>query len=427
MMRPKRTPTLLLITALGAAGVIGAFVISGWGGRVALALAQVYGAVSPASVSFSREDEHAATTTENETARPQSVVEHMAAPDPVKAVYMTQCYGGAPSLRANIIKLVDATELNAIVLDLKDYSGTVSFPSKIALEGKGCTISDFRDLIKEMHDHHIYVIGRLTVFQDPLYSKAHSDEAVQSKSHNGPWKDRKGLSFIDVGSEPFHQYIISLAREAHDLGVDEINFDYVRYPSDGDMKNTEYTHSGPNHPEMLEKFFKELTDGVRADQPLHTPVLSADLFGMTTTNTDDLNIGQVLERAMPYFDFIDPMVYPSHYPNGFHGYKDVNKNGYGIVLFSMSEAVRRTVATTTSVESMTYTRIGTSTPALYEKPSYPASKMRPWLQDFNYPVPYTPAMVAEQIKATHDAGLQSYLFWDPANRYNSLRQILRSE
>jgi hypothetical protein len=94
------------------------------------------------------------------------------------------------------------------------------------------------------------------------------------------------------------------------------------------------------------------------------------------------------------------------------------------LLLVLSEAVRRTVATTTTVAGLTHTRIGTSTPALYSKPSYPASKMRPWLQDFDYPVEYTPAMVQEQIKANNDAGLNSYMFWDPGNKYSSLRQVL---
>jgi hypothetical protein len=146
-----------------------------------------------------------------------------------------------------------------------------------------------------------------------------------------------------------------------------------------------------------------------------------------TTNTDDLNIGQVLERALPYFDYIAPMVYPSHYPKGFHGYTDVNANAYNIVKFAMTEAVRRTTSTTSKVDAMTHTRIGTSTPALYSKPAYPASKMRPWIQSFDYPVTYTPAMVADQLKAMRDSGLDSYYVWDPANKYRSLRAILMEE
>jgi hypothetical protein len=118
------------------------------------------------------------------------------------------------------------------------------------------------------------------------------------------------------------------------------------------------------------------------------------------------------------------MVYPSHYPSGFHGYKNVNEHAYDIIHYSMSEAVRRTVATTTTVAAFTHTPIASTSPQLYSKPSYPASKMRPWLQDFDYPVEYTPAMVREQIKANEDAGLNSYMFWDPGNKYSSLKQVV---
>lgn len=198
------------------------------------------------------------------------------------------------------------------------------------------------------------------------------------------------------------------------------------------MKEAVYSwDDGKSKPEVLEEFFKYLREQL---EPLRAPsisgagvVLSADLFGMTTTNQDDLNIGQVLERALPYFDHIAPMVYPSHYPSGFNGYKNVNEHAYDIIHFSMSEAVRRTVATTTPIASLAYTRIGTSTPALYSKPSYPASKLRPWLQSFDYPVTYTPAMVQEQIQASADVRLDSYYVWDPANKYRSLKAVLKAE
>ena len=251
----------------------------------------------------------------------------------------------------------------------------------------------------------------------------HPEQAVQHKN-GGIWKDRKGLAFVDVGATAYWDTVVELAKESYAIGFDELNFDYIRYPSDGPMKEAVYIkRDGKNKQEMLEDFFKYLHDQLQETGV----VTSADLFGMVTTNYDDLNIGQQLERALPYFDFIDPMVYPSHYPSGFHGYKDVNEHPYDIVHFSMSEAVRRTVATTTEIASLAFTRIGTSTPALHAKPSYPASKMRPWLQSFDYPVEYTPDMVAAQIKANTDAGLDSYLFWDPSNKYESLQQVLKSE
>ncbi len=342
---------------------------------------------------------------------PQPLIIHLPTPAPTRGLYMTQCVAGMPSLRQGLIKIADETEINAIVVDLKDYSGAVAFPSSTAIPGgRGCHVADFASLVKEMHEHQIYVIGRLTVFQDPLYTKVHPEQAVQS-ARGGVWRDRKGLSFVDVGAKPFWDYIVKLANEAYELGVDEINFDYIRYPSDGDMKDVRYTFSaGQSHAENLEQFFAYLNSNIQFPT-------SADLFGLTTTNYDDLNIGQVLERALPYFDFIDPMVYPSHYPPRFNGWPNPNVKTYEIVQFSMSRAVARTVATTTKIASLAYERVGTSTPAIYSKPAYPASKMRPWLQDFDYPVTYTSEMVKSQIQATYDVGLDSWLMWSPSNEY----------
>jgi len=340
---------------------------------------------------------------------------------------MSQCAAGTPSFRKDLAQLIDTTELNAIVIDIRDYTGKISFPvTDPALSpyvSDECGAPDMKDFIKELHDKNIYVIGRITVFQNPAYTKDHPDHAVQ-RTGGGVWKDHKGLAFVDVGAKPYWNTVVSLAKESYDIGFDELNFDYIRFPSDGPMKEAVYSwDNGKSKPEVLEEFFAYLHDALK-DTGMKT---SADLFGMTTTNTDDLNIGQVLERTLPYFDYIAPMVYPSHYPKGFHGYNDVNANAYNIVHFAMSEAARRTVATTTTVEGLTHTRIGTSTPALYSKPAYPASKMRPWLQDFDYPVDYTPAMVRAQIQANTDAGLNSYLFWDPANKYSSLRQVVSAQ
>jgi hypothetical protein len=354
-------------------------------------------------------------------------VAHVATPSSVKAVYMSQCAAGTPSFRENLAALIDSTELNSIVIDIRDYTGMIAFPTEHPLLAEyvsdECGARDMKAFLEALHEKGIYVIGRITVFQNPAYTAAHPDQAVQKKG-GGVWKDYKGLSFVDVGAKPYWESVVALAKESYEIGFDEINFDYIRYPSDGPMQEALYAWGGSKEKAVvLEEFFKYLHEELEGAGI----VMSADLFGMTATNKDDLNIGQVLERALPYFDYIAPMVYPSHYPKGFHGYANVNANGYGIVHYSMSEAVRRTVATTTTIASLAYTRIGTSTPAVYEKPAYPASTMRPWLQDFDYPVEYTPSMVRDQIRANEAAGLDSYMFWDPANKYSSLRQVVAPE
>jgi hypothetical protein len=359
---------------------------------------------------------------------------------------MTACYGGSKRLRSGLVKLIEQTKLNSIIIDIKDYTGTIAVPTEAKIladgqAGKGCKIKDIKEFVELLHSKDIYVIGRVTVFQDPLYASKHPKLAVHRVSNTeAVWKDRKGLAFVDVGAKPYWDYVVALAKESHDnLGFDEINFDYVRYPSDGNMADTYFTHSGGARPNVdmpaeLEKFFiylhKEISKPNAYGETLRT---SADLFGMTTTNYDDLTIGQVLERALPYFDAIAPMVYPSHYPKGFLGFSNVNDHSYEIVNYSMKKAVERTKSNTTKIAGLAYAKIqqekntqeGTAkvisdkaSQVLYKKPIYSTKKLRAWIQDFDYGGNYDVPEVNAQIKANRDAGVTGgYMIWSPSNRY----------
>lgn len=338
---------------------------------------------------------------------PAFVVTHVPTPKSVRGIYMTACVAGLKSFRNDLAKIADTTEINSIVIDIKDYSGRISFKTDNPLlkpaVSEGCRADDMKEFIGTLHEKNIYVIGRITVFQDPFMTSTYPERSVHKLSDGGVWKDFKGLSFIDVGSKEHWDYIVALSKESHAIGFDELNFDYIRYPSDGNMKDTSYQMPpGSTKPEMLRQFFVYLHDQLKP-----TGVMtSADLFGMTTTNTDDLNIGQVLENALPNFDFIDPMVYPSHYPPNFHGYSNPNKYPYEIVHYSMSSAVKRAKAFDAAL--------------LSADPSYTGNsvvKLRPWLQDFQYGGVYGIPEVRAQIKATYDAGLESWLLWSPSNRY----------
>jgi hypothetical protein len=368
-------------------------------------------------------------TNEPTTEPAKPVVQHVAIPDAVKAIYMSQCVVGTPSFRDSLVKFVeDSSELNSIVVDIKDFTGGIAFPTAHNpilknFRSTECGAGDMKAFVQSLHDKGIYVIGRITVFQDPLYAKAHPELAVQKKG-GGVWHDNKGLAFMDVGAKQFWDYIVELSRVSYEeYGFDELNYDYIRFPSDGPMDQAIYSHSaalGKSKSGALEEFFKYLNEKVK---PMGV-VTSADLFGYITVHEDDLGIGQLLERALPHFDYIAPMVYPSHYNSGFAGIKNVNSDPYRIVYMSMKTAVERTVATTTSVYFFGAIPIASTSPQLYMKPSYDKDKMRPWLQAFDYPLTYTPEMVEAQIKANNDAGLDSYLMWDAANKYRSLREIL---
>ena len=360
-------------------------------------------------------------------------VVHQEMPSEVRAIYMTACYGASSKLRNKLVRLIDETELNAIIIDIKDYTGTIAVPTRAKIlapgqEGSGCKIRDIKEFIELLHSKGIYVIARVTVFQDPLYAKVKPELAVKKKSDKSTvWTDHKGLAFIDVGAKEYWDYVVTLAKEAHDdLGFDEVNFDYVRYPSDGNMSDTYYPHSGGEREnvkraEELEKFFKYLSEKMREPNSYgEAPKISADLFGMTATNYDDLTIGQVLERALPYFDVIAPMVYPSHYPKSFLGLGNPNKHVYKVVNYSMGKAVERAKIEQTKIPALAYKPIikdGVKT-GMYIKPVYSADKLRAWIQDFDYGGEYGVAEVNAQIQASRDAGVTGgYMIWDPANRY----------
>lgn len=329
-----------------------------------------------------------------EIPKPQIVVIHLATPAQVKGIYMSQCVVGTPSFRERLVKLIDTTELNSVIIDIRDYTGKISFttdnPILKDMVSDACGASDMKSFISELHDKNIYVIGRITVFQNPYYTKAHPEQAVQTKG-GGVWKDNKGLSFVDVGAKPYWDTVVELSKVSYEQGFDEINYDYVRFPSDGPMSQVVYSWGkGLTKADALKEFFQYLHDKL---EPTGA-ILSVDLFGMTTSNYDDLNIGQVLENAAPYFDFVSPMVYPSHYPPTWSGFKNPAANPYEVVKIAMQKGVERLKA-------------------MGENPL----KLRPWLQDFDLGATYDKEKILAQIKATYDVGLNSWMLWDPKNLY----------
>ena len=351
-------------------------------------------------------------------AKNEFVVSHISTPTAVKGIYITSWVSGTKELRDKLVRIVDTTEINSVVIDVKDYSGRISFNVEDSyLKEIGASenrIPDAREFIERLHQKGIYVIGRISVFQDPYLVKIKPELAVRRKSDGGIWKDFKGISWLDAGAREVWSYTAAIGREAYSIGFDELNFDYIRFPSDGNMKDISYPFSGKkSKPEVLKEFFAYLYTELKPTGA----TLSADLFGMTTTNTDDLNIGQVLENALPYFDYIAQMVYPSHYPPSFMGFANPAAKPYEVVKFSMDAAVKRAIATTTTAVLSPTSRIASTTPALYKKPSFSAQKIRPLLQDFNLGATYTAEMVRTQIQATYDAGLTSWMLWNAGNKY----------
>src|SRR3989344_6995143 len=168
-----------------------------------------------------------------------SIPLHLATPVPLKAVYMTSYVAGSPAVRQGVISLIDETEVNAVVIDIKDYTGRIAFPvNDPVLKETGASerrISDLDELIKTLHEKNIYVIGRVSVFQDQYLVGKRPELAVKNKHGTAAWKDHKGVRWLDAGAKPVWEYITAISKEAYARGFDEINLDYIRFPSDGPM------------------------------------------------------------------------------------------------------------------------------------------------------------------------------------------------
>jgi hypothetical protein len=229
----------------------------------------------------------------------------------------------------------------------------------------------------------------VTVFQDPQYTKLHPELAVKKKSDGSVWRDRKGLAFIDVGAKPFWDYIISIATSSHAIGFDEINFDYIRFATDGDTEDIVYPFSTGGHRATLRQFFNH----VRGQLP--QAKISADIFGEAVVNYEETAIGQFVEDTLEPFDFVAPMIYPSHFNKNFLGLTNSAAQVYPVIRYSMDRAYDR---------ESEYQKKLLAVAASSTEPVLPAlAEFRPWLQDFNLGATYDAAKVRAQITAVDDS------------------------
>ncbi len=321
-------------------------------------------------------------------------------PAVVKAVYLTSWSAGTREKLEEVMKTIKTTEINAVIVDIKDYSGLISYDTDVAealkYNTERITIPDTKAFLGKFHKEGIYVIARIAVFQDPALAQARPDLAIHKKSDkSSPWLDNLGLAWVDPSSKEVWDYNILIARDALTQGFDEINFDYVRFPSDGNLRNLDFPFWNGITPKdsVLRKFFKYLRE------QLPQAVLSVDFFGYSTVNSDNLNIGQIIEDAFEYFDYICPMVYPSHYDSGFLGYQNPAQHPYEVIKHSLDSALKRLID---------FNELGQN-----------KAKLRPWLQDFTLGgVIYDEKMVKAEIQAVYDAlgeNFSGFMLWNPKN------------
>ncbi|HPV70412.1 MAG TPA: putative glycoside hydrolase [Candidatus Magasanikbacteria bacterium] len=309
----------------------------------------------------------------------------------VKAIYLTAYSAGNSKKIDSIIDLIEKTELNAVVIDIKDYSGLVLYDTQVELAKKlglkDIRIKNLPDLIQKLHEKNIYVIARQTVFQDPVLAEKRPEWALKNKTGQ-IWRDRMNLAWVDMSNKYVWAYNLQIAQEATDLGFDEINFDYIRFPSDGNIKNIVY-NTPKSKFEVMADFFKFLNQEM-TDAPVW---LSVDLFGLTMEHTDDLGIGQRIVDAVDQVDYICPMMYPSHYFPGHLNFNNPADHPQEIIAHGLEKGL----------------------PWFENK----RAKLRPWLQAFNMGAVYDAEKIRLQIDEVEKKSSDGWMLWNASNNYTT--------
>ncbi len=311
----------------------------------------------------------------------------------VRGIHLT-CWGaGSTKSRREIIRKMSGTVLNAVVIALKETDGKVYIPGveKAAKWGSHeSAITDPAAMLKDFKDAHIYTIARIVVFKDKILPKVRKDLAVRTP--NGDlWRSRNGATWVDPYNHEVWDYNLDIAELAAKLGFDEIQFDYLRYPSEGNTSLCRY--SKPHNRQTSTHNLKDFLDYARKRLAPYNVKISADVFGLTTTVKDDMGIGQDIATLASGADYVYPMMYPSHYASGEYNLKNPNAQPYKVINRGLKDAM---------------VKLG---------PDY--AKLRPYLQDFNLGSPkYGPAEVRAQLTAAHLNYLESWVLWNAGNRYN---------
>lgn len=352
--------------------------------------------------------------------------------DRVKGLYMTAAVANDPgrpatNLRNSLVALLDTTEANALVIDVKEVNGPEITPR-------------LKPFIEELHRKGVWVIARIATFRDNSEVKAHPEYYFKRKSTGAPWRDSKGHAWMDPMSPGARDYIVNFSRQVTALGFDELQYDYIRFPSDGNLRDLAYTYPKTmSESDALEDFLSYLETNVRKERPV--VILSADIFGYVAVEGREYTVGQKLTDMARHFDYLSPMVYPSHYFSGLVLDADpfenlaaislvyrggsttelVSAHQYDVVFRSLKQGesilsgrkavLGETLATTTPIDPRAFR-------------SQFKAKFRPFLQDFDLTadtargIYYDAKAVRRQIDAAEAAGAHGWLLWNPSNVYS---------
>jgi len=318
-------------------------------------------------------------------------------PQHVRGLYMNAWASGSNKRMTEILDVARETEINSLVIDIKDATGYISHETTVplALEigaDQERRIRDLPALLDRLEAEGIYPIARIVVVKDPILSAGRPEFAVQDTA-GGIWVDRKETIWMNPYSRGLWEYNVALAREVTEMGFPEIQWDYIRFPDAPQSDMNRAVFEGSEDMERVDAIrgFLSYAREELSDLPVRT---TADVFGVTTSFRRDIGIGQLWETFIDVVDVALPMVYPSHYWEDSFGYDKPNAYPYEIVLAALRDALRRSAR----VDG--------------------AGMTRPWLQDFSLGQPiYGAPEVRAQIQATYDIGIQEWILWNASTRY----------
>jgi hypothetical protein len=318
-----------------------------------------------------------------------------------KALYLTPLGLVTRSLRKPVLELLEQTEVNALVIDVKGDRGWTAYPSRVPLAGEiGAarqSLAANAEHIERLRASGVYLIARIVVFKDHPLALARPEWAVRTVG-GAVWRDREDLAWTDPFQRGVWDYNLAIAEEAAQKGFDEIQFDYVRFPDAGGL-----AFSQPNTRENRVRAIRDFLREARRRLAPYNVFLAADIFGYVIWNLGDTEIGQQLEDLAREAEYLCPMLYPSGFQYGIPGYRMAAAHPYEIVRLSLERAVQRA----------------------------PIDKLRfrPWLQAFqDYAFDrraYGPEQIRAQIRAAEDFGADGWMIWNPRNTYP--RNAFRSE
>ncbi len=324
----------------------------------------------------------------------------------VHGVYLTESSFRSEKLE-EVLSVLRETDLNAIVVDIKNDSEELLFHSDAAEkynpranEYATMTKEEVQQLVKKAKAEGVYLIARIVTFKSPIYSADHSENIIKYTGTNRPFTEGgSSLYWTSPADRDLWEYNVMLAEEAADLGFQEIQFDYVRFPAVPPTVGVDYNGLGDRSKTHVVQEFLKFAYGRLTEKKVY---VSADIFGWSATATDDTGIGQHWEAMANVCDYVCPMLYPSHYGKGVFGITYPDTRPYEVLLAAGTDCLNRN---SNIVE-----------PAI----------IRPWIQDFTAEyisgqgleyIPYGKKEIQDQVRALAELGIDEYLLWNPSNYY----------